>query len=139
LAFDDARAFGDYALWAPGMSFAGYDLVAVEQDIDTGESSAEEDTVTFVYQRGNDRATQVRITCFGRLRDDIRDVFIQQRIEGSEEIATLSGPAWLWTNGYLDGVRIDLDRDGTMIVIFAPDLAAGLGITDALHRANSGE
>jgi hypothetical protein len=136
LTFDDARAFDAYALWSPGASLDDYNLVSVEHDTDAGDDSAHEDLVRFVYQRGDDRDDRIVITCYGVMMDYVRGDYVQQRINGSEEIATPTGPAWLWTDSNLNDARVNLDREDTLILIRAPDRATAIATANALHRIN---
>jgi hypothetical protein len=133
---DDAQRFADYPLWSPEASVDGYNLITIDRYADTGADSNQEDHVSFTYQRGDDRGAQIQITCYGRLMDHVRNEYVRQRIDSSEEIATATGPAWLWANPYHDNVRIDLDRENTLIVINAPDRASGLAAVAALRRTN---
>jgi len=136
LTLDDARMYDDYPLWSPGASLPGYDLVAIERYAETGDGTAQEDFIRFVYQRGENRDARIQIICYGRLMDATRGEYIQHRADNSEEIATSTGPAWLQERANQDGVRVDLDRDGTLILISAPDRDSAIAAADALQRIN---
>jgi len=120
-------AFMEYSIWG-----IRDEIATARREAQEGESTTQEDRVTLVYGSSDDR---VSVTIYGRMRDDARGGFLS---DGGyvNEIEIDGAPAWLRQRRGSSEHDLAFDRDGTLIVVSAPNRETAIDTAEALVPVN---